>query len=108
MTWDFFVGHYFIHALQNNRLAKLLPAIMACIQAYCGEVEGMPFQTGITSRVLKFAAATMIYRAIGASRLNYIEVDSVPKLIQKAGALLCHDFEGTPDQVRSYIKAVWK
>jgi len=101
----FFVGHYLIHAMQKNQRAKVLPLIMSSIQAYCGEVEGMHFYTGILPRVLKFAAATMIYRAIGASRLNYIEADSVPKLIQKAGVLLCQEFKATPDQVILQLKA---
>ncbi len=103
----FFLGHYLIHALQQNRLTKVLPVIKSSIQAYCGEVSKMPFRTGIVSRVLKFAAATMIYRAIGASRLNYIKAHSVPKLIQKAGALLCIEFEGGPDEVITHIKAAW-
>ena len=103
----FFIGHYLIHALQQNRLAKVLPIIVSSIQAYCGEVRKMPFCTGIVSRVLKFAAATMIYRAIGASRLNYIQANSAPKLIQKAGVLLCQKFEGGPDEIHSHIEAAW-
>jgi len=101
----FFLGHYLIQALRKNQLATVLLVMMHCIHAYRREVEGMPFYTGMLSRVLKFAGATMIYRAIGASRLSYIDADSVPNFIQKAGALLCQEYKDGPDLVDSYVEA---
>lgn len=100
----FFIGHFLIHAMQNNMPATSLQSIAGSIQAYCNEIEGMAFQAGMMTRVLKFAAATIIYRVAGASRLNYIKQESVPNLIQKAGSLLCFDFKGEPGQAISLIR----
>ncbi len=102
----FFIGHYFIHAIQNNVPATSLQAIAGSIRAYFSEVEGMAFRAGMVTRMLKFAAATIFYRIAGASRLNYIEPESVPHLIQKAGAILCNDFKGEPDNAISLITEV--
>ena len=102
----FLIGHYLIHAIQNNAPAMSLQAIAGSIRAYFNEVESMAFQTGLMTRTLKFAAATIFYRIAGASRLNYIEPQVVPHLIHKAGALLCHDFKGEPDKAISLITEV--
>jgi len=102
----FFIGHYLIHAMQNNMPVISLDAIAGIFQAYCSEVEGMVFRAGMMTRTLRFAAATIIYRIAGASCLNYIDAESVPHLIQKAGALLCHDFKGEPDNAISLITEV--
>lgn len=102
----FFIGHYLLHAIRLNLPVTSLQAIADSVQAYRHEVEGMHFRIGMMARVLKFAAATIIYRIIGASRLPYIKPDSVPKLMHKAGALLCHDFEGDLDDAASLITEV--
>jgi 5-methylthioribose kinase len=100
----FFIGHYLIHAMQKNAPVKALQAIAGSIQAYRNEDDGMIFRGGMMTRVLKFAAATILYRMAGASRLNYIEPQSVQQFIQKAGVLLRLDFEGGPDQAISMIR----
>ena len=102
----FFIGHYFIHAIQNNVPATSLQAIAGSIRAYFSEIEGMAFRAGMVTRMLKFAAATIFYRIAGASRLNYIETESIPHLIHKAGAILCNDFKGEPDNAISLITEV--
>ena len=55
------------------------------------------------ARVLKFAAATVLYRVAGGSRLTYIGQKSVPNLLRKAGALLCAGFKGEPDEAISLL-----
>lgn len=102
----FLIGHYLIHAIQKNVPAISLQAIAGAIQAYYYEVEGMAFRSGLMNRTLKFAAATIIYRVAGASRLKYIRPESVPHFIQKAGALLSHKVERKPDDAISMIEDV--
>lgn len=102
----FLIGHYLIHVIQNSVPTTSLQAIAGCIQAYFREVEDMVFRGGMVNRMLKFAAATIIYRIAGASRLHYIEPESVSHLIQKAGALLCHDLHGEQDNYKSLIADV--
>lgn len=102
----FLIGHYLIHAIQKNGPAMSLHAIAGVIHTYYNEVEGMAFCSGLMNRTLKFAAATLIYRIGGASRLKYIEPESFPRFVQKAGALLSHDVGRKPDDAIALIADV--
>lgn len=95
----FLIGHYLIHAIQQNFPETALRTIDGSIQAYCNEVNGMILQRNILKRVVKFSAVTIIYRIAGASRLSYINPVSIPNLLKNAMNLLCSNIEGESDKV---------
>ena len=83
----FLLGHYYLHALLYDLPFQSFQAMHFLLSAY-DQQQRASNGANFRDRVYRYAASTLLYRSVGASRAKFQNDEFLTKIIKKASAIL--------------------